>query len=81
MQLYLYHTLGCHLCELAEAVVSEVESQSAQSYSLTKIDIAASDELFALYGIRIPVLQAQGCSTTLDWPFDSTDLHRYLANR
>ena len=80
MQLYLYHTLGCHLCELAEAVITEVSAQLTQPLSITKIDIADSDELVALYGIRIPVLQAEGCSTTLDWPFDSADLRVYLAN-
>ncbi len=80
MRVILYHTMGCHLCEQAEAVIAGFQVAFPQrSIQILKTDIADSEELVCLYGIRIPVLKIEGQSQTLDWPFDINELHNYLA--
>ena len=77
MELILYHTSGCHLCELAEEVVAKTVSAGA-AIPLTLVDIAISDDLMGRYGWTIPVL-AKGASE-LNWPFDVAKLQAWLAN-
>ncbi|WP_194944259.1 glutaredoxin family protein, partial [Vibrio parahaemolyticus] len=50
--LTLYSTEGCHLCEMAFALVSQVGLAEQTDI----IDIAFDDELFSRYGVTIPVL-------------------------
>lgn len=77
VELILYHTSGCHLCELAEGVVAQAVSSGAD-IQLTFVDIATSDELMGRYGWTIPVL-TNGASE-LNWPFDVAKLQAWLAN-
>ena len=42
------------------------------------VDIAASDELFERYGVRIPVLRAPD-GNELGWPFDGPQLLAFIA--
>ena len=80
MLLNLYHTLGCHLCELAENVVSNhnlVNSLPLQ-IQIEKIDIATDDTLMSQFGIRIPVLESPMSKQTLDWPFNQEDLSLFI---
>ena len=78
----LYHTLGCHLCEDAEALIIPIFQQLFQQYRCTyeKIDIADSYELIAEYGIRIPVLKNNDDGTELAWPFDRELLIQFIGN-
>lgn len=62
----LYHTLGCHLCDEAELLLSELQWQGYE-----KVDIADDDELVERYGIRIPVLFHTKTEQALGWPFDA----------
>ena len=80
MTLTLYHTLGCHLCELAEAVIQQVKDEDDRWANLVilKTDIAEDDQLIEQYGIRIPVCKLENLNATLDWPFDSTKLVHFL---
>jgi glutaredoxin len=64
--LVLYHTSGCHLCEKARDLLWPL--LSSHNITLTEIDIADSDLLIESYGIRIPVVSADGAE--LNWPFD-----------
>jgi hypothetical protein len=74
--LILYGTSACHLCEVAEALV--LQRHKAGTLAYVTCDISESDELFARYGVRIPVLQrADGAE--LDWPFSAVDLDVFLA--
>ena len=79
MQINLYHTLGCHLCELAEQVIERVRMTvpDLSHLHVIKIDIAGHDELVDRYGIRIPVLQLDD-QRELDWPFDEQQLFVFL---
>ena len=42
--LLLYGTEACHLCELAEDIVSATLATSTPQWSYRKVDIAESDE-------------------------------------
>jgi hypothetical protein len=74
---YLYSTLGCHLCEMAREIVSPLLSN--YSLYLEEIDIAESDELIERYGVRIPVLKFPQHIDELGWPFDSAQADNFLA--
>ena len=74
---YLYSTLGCHLCEMAKEIVSPLLNN--YSLRLEEIDIADSDELIERYGVRIPVLKFPQHIDELGWPFDSVQVNSFLA--
>ena len=76
-QYRLYSTSGCHLCELAEAML-EVQVAGREGDAYDAVDIAGSDELFKRYGLRIPVV-AHPDGRELDWPFTPRELARFLA--
>lgn len=68
-QLALYGTPGCHLCEIAEQLLAQcLDSKKVQ---VALVDIAESDELTELYGIKIPVLKCLETQAQLCWPFDA----------
>jgi hypothetical protein len=79
----LYGTLGCHLCELAEAQLApllEALLLQARVIEIECIDIADDDALLLRYGERIPVLRRLRDNTELNWPFDDRALHELLLN-
>lgn len=78
MKILFYTTVGCHLCEQAAQHVSEVRADF-EGLDIVEIDIADSDELVELYGIRIPVIKLEGQDEDLGWPFDVAQLQSYLA--
>ena len=68
----LYGTLGCHLCDEAQAVLMQL-GLAAQA-----CDIADNDTLLARYGERIPVLRERATGRELNWPFDVRALAAWL---
>ena len=68
----LYTTSACHLCELAEALLQEI-NLTAES-----IEIANDDALIAHYGIRIPVLKRTDTQVELEWPFTIQDILQFI---
>jgi glutaredoxin-related protein len=72
MEIKLYGTTFCHLCEEAEAVLHGVWIEA------NYIDIAEDDALLKKYGTRIPVLQRLDTGAELGWPFDAADVSRFL---
>jgi len=81
MNLVLYSTSACHLCETAAALLQELSQAKApglQSFTVTEIDIVGDDVLFERYGVRIPVLAIDGKSRELGWPFDLQQLYEFL---
>ena len=74
-ELILYGTLGCHLCELAEAVLLPCV---AQGWQVELVDIAEDDALFERFSTRIPVLLHPVSGGELAWPFDDFALLRFL---
>lgn len=75
--LVLYHTSGCHLCELAEALLMPLAAAAGRPVVLT--EIAGDDDLEARYGIRIPVLQDAASGREIGWPFDETAVLALIA--
>ena len=71
----LLGTLGCHLCELAEA---EVMPLVQHGLLVELIDIADSEALFEAYGLRIPVLRRVDTGAELGWPFDTEQIVAFL---
>lgn len=77
--LYLYTTLGCHLCEQAEALVTP--HLVRYGLVLERIEIAGSENLMARYGIRIPVLRIEGEQAELGWPFTEAQFIDFVEGR
>ena len=71
----MFGTLGCHLCELAEA---EVMPLVQHGLLVELIDIVDSEALFEAYGLRIPVLRRVDTGAELDWPFDTEQIVAFL---
>ncbi len=68
----LYSTDGCHLCDQAMALCHQAGIEPEVE------DIALNDELFARYGVRIPVLKSRSSDRELGWPFDSFQLAEFI---
>lgn len=71
----LYTTAGCHLCELAEAILQTLTRQ--YQFTIIPTEIGDSEQLVERYGIRIPVVQFAD-NTDIGWPFDQQDIERKL---
>jgi len=72
----LMSTLGCHLCELAEAEIGPyIEPCQLQ---VEWLDIAEDEALLERYETRIPVLLHPDSGLSLDWPFDGADLQGFI---
>lgn len=76
-QLKLYSTEACHLCELAENVLKDVEKEYP-SLQVSVVDIALDDALMERYGIRIPVIELENAEYDLGWPFSRDEVIHYL---
>ncbi|NCE93222.1 glutaredoxin family protein [Pseudomonas sp. L13] len=71
----LFGTLGCHLCEIAEA---EVMPLVEHGLLVELVDITDPQDLTDVYGLRIPVLRRMDTGAELDWPFDTEQVVAFL---
>lgn len=71
----LFGTLGCHLCEIAEA---EIMPLVDHGLLVELVDITDPDDLTEAYGLRIPVLRRADTGAELDWPFDTQQVVAFL---
>jgi hypothetical protein len=74
----LYGTSACHLCELAESMITS-QLATWEGTDFEEVDISESEELFERYGLRIPVLQHPD-TRELNWPFTPGQLQAFLAS-
>lgn len=78
-KLVFYTTSACHLCELAEALLQQLNPEMV---IIEAVDISESDALIEQYGTRIPVLSDPDAEKShpneLSWPFDQEQLLDYL---
>lgn len=74
MNLKLYGSKYCHLCDEAEAVLREI------GVAFEYVDIADDDSLVEVYGLRIPVLRRTDTGAEVGWPFDADIVSRFLNN-
>lgn len=75
MQIILFTTEGCHLCEQAHELLLNIADQ--QPLDIILREIGDDDDLVARYGIRIPVVQFAD-QQELDWPFNQSDLEAII---
>lgn len=59
----LYHTDGCHLCDIA------AELLQATTIQFQQVDICDDEYLAERYGTSIPVLKNTITGQELNWPF------------
>lgn len=71
----LFSTLGCHLCEVAEAVLMPFVDRGLL---VELVDIADSEALFERYGLVIPALRRCDTGAELAWPFDADQVAAFL---
>jgi len=71
----LFGTLGCHLCEIAEA---EIMPLVEHGLLVELVDITDPVDLTEVYGLRIPVLRRVDTRAELDWPFDTEQVVAFL---
>ena len=77
ISLTLYSTAGCHLCELAEELLREAQTQVNLQWQWT--EIVDSKDLMEHYAVRIPVVAEPVSGAEIGWPFDQSDLQRWLS--
>lgn len=77
MKIYLYSTLGCHLCEQAKVILWPLLLK--YQFRLLEVDISSSDEMIEQYGTRIPVLGTGENVAELNWPFTSEQVDSFFA--
>lgn len=75
-KLYLYSTTGCHLCEIAMALLKD--TLNPLYFTLEEVEISDSDTLMERYGVRIPVLADAQSGQELGWPFDRAQLVEFV---
>jgi hypothetical protein len=71
----LFGTLGCHLCEVAEA---ELLPFVEHGLLVELLDIVESESWLDLYALRIPVLRRSDTGAELDWPFEAEQVASFL---
>lgn len=78
MQVSLFTTAGCHLCEQAYALLKQVST--AYPLEIVCVEIGDDDKLLEQYGLRIPVVQTVAGSE-LNWPFTELELNQFISNK
>ena len=71
----LFGTLGCHLCEVAEALLMPFVEHGLL---VELVDIAEREDWVKQYGLRIPVLRRSDTGAELNWPFDAEQVVTFL---
>ena len=74
--LRFYTTEGCHLCEMAWALVAPIAEQLG--HEIISIDLMDDARAEVLYATAIPVLAREDCNQILQWPFTADEIKEYL---
>ncbi|KAF1068988.1 MAG: hypothetical protein GAK45_01213 [Pseudomonas citronellolis] len=73
----LLGTLGCHLCELAEALLMPFVEHGLL---VELLDITELADGVDRYGLRIPVLRRCDDGAELNWPFNGEQVAQFIAH-
>ncbi|GAA5523475.1 hypothetical protein Maes01_00020 [Microbulbifer aestuariivivens] len=79
VELILYTTLGCTLCEKAKPEIWPVVEMFG--LRLRQVDIAEDDELMERFSRSIPVVGLGDPEDTCPWPFTRTQLAEWVSTR
>lgn len=71
----LFGTLGCHLCEVAEALLMPFVENGLL---VELVDIAEQEYWVEDYALRIPVLRRCDSGAELNWPFAAEQIVEFL---
>lgn len=71
----LLGTLGCHLCEYAEA---ELMPFIEHGLLVELVDIVERDDWLDRYALLIPVLRRTDTGAELHWPFSASQVAAFL---
>lgn len=71
----LLGTLGCHLCEVAEAILMPFVEHGLL---VELVDIGDNLADVECYGLLIPVLRRCDNGAELNWPFDADQVVAFL---
>ncbi|WP_420231635.1 glutaredoxin family protein [Pseudomonas sp. ABY48] len=71
----LFGTLGCHLCEIAEA---ELMPFVEHGLLVELVDISEREDWMDNYALRIPVLRRMDTDAELAWPFEGEQIVAFL---
>ena len=71
----LFGTLGCQLCEVAEA---ELMPFVEHGLLVELVDIAEDESWYEAYSLRIPVLRRVDTGAELNWPFSADQVVAFL---
>lgn len=75
IELILFGTLGCHLCENAESIIASYKNKQI---IIESIDIAEYEQWYEKYAIRIPVLYHPATENELAWPFTLVQVESFI---
>lgn len=78
VQLNLYSTSHCHLCEEAESLIVNLSEKYDIQWQV--IEISENDELLECYGLKIPVVKHMGNHKEIYWPFSKMELEQFVAS-
>ncbi|HCD03705.1 MULTISPECIES: glutaredoxin family protein [unclassified Methylophaga] len=76
INLQLFSTAGCHLCELA--IEQVITLAIAEQINLHVVEIGDDDDLVEQYGVRIPVIKFSD-NSEINWPFNQNDILQKIA--
>ncbi len=76
MNLNLYTTSHCHLCEQAESLLAALANDFDLQWST--IEIADDTRLLNLYEIKIPVLKRLDNNHEICWPFTLNEIMQFI---
>jgi hypothetical protein len=72
----LYGTSGCHLCDVAESIVST--AIKSENIIFIKQDIVEDVELLNQYALNIPVFKCLTSQKELHWPFTEETIKSFI---
>jgi hypothetical protein len=75
VELILYSTSACHLCEQALQMLQPLLNEDCR---VQEVDISESEALFQRYGLLIPVLYMPATGAELQWPFSLADAQQFI---
>jgi hypothetical protein len=72
VNLILYSTSHCHLCELAESILKDISVLNDIVW--TTLEISEDSTLLLRYEIKIPVIKRVDNEIEIAWPFTAQDI-------
>lgn len=77
LNLILYSTSQCHLCELAESLLITYLIQHQIKWEI--VEISDDVALLEKYELKIPVLKRIDNEIEINWPFNIIDIENLLS--